>query len=198
MMDKTGMEADLLRNGEAPEDLWIIVLSHCILNRATRWWQRGKPLDDSRGMASQILELLSGLQIGVIQMPCPEFTFCGNPRPPRTMDEYLSLPGFRDHCARLADETAEYLKSLIENAREPRIRILAILGVERSPTCCVEYAPVGDGAEKRYEKRRGIFIDLLVKSLRDRGIEVPVIGVDLNRPEESASMILDLISRHKP
>jgi predicted secreted protein len=114
------------------------------------------------------------------------------------MDEYLSLPGFQEHCERLADETAKYLKSLIENAREPPIRILAILGVERSPACGVECTPVGRGEEKRYERRKGIFIDLLVKSLRDAGIEIPVIGVDLDRPGDLAATIDELISRHKP
>jgi len=166
------------------KELPILVLSHCILNRATRWWQRGKPLDDNRGMTVQILDLLAHLKIGVVQLPCPEFTFCGNPRPPRTKNEYLSLPGFREHCARLADEAANYLKNLIDNAREPPLRILAIVGVERSPTCGVKCTPTGRGMNKRYEEKKGFFIELLAKSLRKRGLKVPIIGVDLDRPEE--------------
>lgn len=186
-----------MRNNRKTNELKIIVLSHCILNRATRWWRKGKSLKGHRGMATQILELLSSFHIGVIQLPCPEFTFCGNPRPPRTVDEYMSLPGFLGHCARLADETARYLKSLIENAREPPIRIVAILGIERSPACGVECTPVGRGDEKRYERRKGIFIDLLIKSLRNLGIEIPVIGVDLDRPEDLLTIIDELIRRHK-
>jgi len=171
------------------EELRVLVLSHCILNRATRWWWRGKPVDNNLGMSIHILEYLSRLKIGVIQLPCPEFTFCGNPRPPRTRDEYLSLPGFQKHCMRLADETAEYLRNLIDNAREPPIRILAVLGVERSPTCGVKYTPVGMGAKKRYVEKRGVFIELLIRSLRKMDLRIPAIGVDLEKPEELPRII---------
>ena len=176
--------------GELP----ILVLSHCILNRATRWWQKGKPLQKNQGLSSQILSLLSDLKIGVIQLPCPEFTFCGNPRPPRTRDEYLSLPGFHQHCRRLADEASKYLKSIIENAREPSIRILAIVGVERSPTCGVKCTPIGRGLDKRYVEEKGIFIELLSESLRKMGLEIPFIEVDLDRPKEFVEKIKELIN----
>jgi len=144
-------------------------------------------------MTSKILDLLSRLEIGVIQLPCPEFTFCGNPRPPRTRDEYLSLPGFKQHCERLADETAEYLKNLIDNAREPSVRISAIVGVERSPTCGVKCTPVGKEPDKRYEEKRGIFIESLIESLRKRGLEIPVIGIDLDKPRELKEKISRII-----
>ncbi len=178
-----------MENERGFEETQVLVLSHCILNRATRWWQSGKPIENNLGMSIRILELLARLKIGVVQMPCPEFTFCGNPRPPRTRDEYSSLPGFREHCARLADETAKYLKSLIENAREPPIRILAIVGVERSPTCGVKCTPIGRAVDKRYEKKKGIFIDLLIESLRKMGLEIPTVGIDLDKPEEFAEIV---------
>ena len=174
------------------EELRILVLSHCILNRATRWWQKGKPIDNNQGMSIQVLDLLSQLKIGVVQLPCPEFTFCGNPRPPRTRDEYLSLPGFREHCTRLADETAKYLKNLIDNAREPPIRILAIVGVERSPTCGVKHTPIGRGDDKRYVEEKGIFIELLTKRLGKMGLKIPCIEIDLDRPEEFTEKISEL------
>ena len=176
------------------DELQILVLSHCILNRATRWWQKGKSIQDNQGISIQILSLLSDLKIGVIQLPCPEFTFCGNPRPPRTRDEYLSLPGFQQHCKGLANEIARYLKSIIDNAREPSIRILAIVGVERSPTCSVKHTPIGRGSDKRYVEGRGIFIELLSESLRKMGLEIPFVGIDLDKPEEFAEVIKELMS----
>jgi len=176
------------------KELPILVLSHCILNRATRWWQKGKPVEGNRGLSLQILSLLSDLKIGVIQLPCPEFTFCGNPRPPKTRDEYSSLPGFQQHCRRLANETSKYLKSIIENAHEPSVRILAIIGVERSPTCGVKCTPIGRGSDKRYIEEKGIFIEMLSESLRKMGLEMPFIGVDLDKPEEFAEMIDELIN----
>lgn len=171
----------------------ILVLSHCILNQATRWWQKGKPLSKNLGMNINFLRLLLDLKIGVIQMPCPEFTFCGNPRPPRTRDEYLNLPGFLKHCVKLADETANYLRNLIDNAREPSIKILAIVGVERSPTCGVKCVPVGMGMDKRYEKKKGIFIELLLRSLRRVNLEIPIVGIDFDKPQEFVNVIGSLI-----
>jgi len=173
--------------------LRILVLSHCILNQATRWWQKGKPLSKNLGINIDFLRLLSDLRIGVIQMPCPEFTFRGNPRPPRTRDEYLNLPGFLEHCMRLADETAKSLKNFVDNACEPSIKILAIIGVERSPTCGVKNTPVGTGMDKRYENRKGIFIELLLKSLRKLNLEIPVVGIDLNKPEEFFNIVQSLV-----
>ena len=176
------------------DELRVIVLSHCILNRSTRWWQNGKSTRNNRGLTIQILNLLSRLEIGVIQLPCPEFTFCGNPRPPRTRDEYASLPGFQQHCANLADEASRYLRDLIEKAQKPPIRILAIVGVERSPTCGVKCTPIGKGGSKRYIEEKGIFIEMLMERLEEEGLKIPVVGVDLDKPEEFIK-IIDKLNR---
>jgi len=197
-VDFSGLDVSSLwrkKEDEADSDeLRILVLSHCILNRATRWWQKGKSIRNNRGMTVQILDLLSHLGIGVIQLPCPEFTFCGNPRPPRTRNEYFRLLGFQQHCARLADEAARYLKNLVDNAREPPVRILAIVGVERSPTCGVKCTPIRKGLDKRYEEKKGIFIELLIESLGKMGLNIPTIGIDLENPEEFAEMLDELIN----
>ncbi|MEM2639471.1 MAG: hypothetical protein QW113_05585, partial [Candidatus Bathyarchaeia archaeon] len=76
----------------------VLVLSHCLLNKSTRWWQDGKPIERNIGLAAELVEFSLRHNVGVFQMPCPEFTFCGNPRPSRTKDEYEALPGFKEHC----------------------------------------------------------------------------------------------------
>ena len=179
--------------GKAMYEIPILVVSHCILNRSTRWWQREKPIAKNRGMTIRILSIVARLRMGIIQLPCPEFTFCGNPRPPRTKDEYLELPGFREHCRKLAEEAAEELMNLIKNAKEPRIKILAVIGVERSPTCGVKCTPVGKGSFKRYVEEEGIFIRMLNESLKKREIYVPFMGVDLDEPEKIAKKISRLL-----
>ncbi len=175
------------------KEIPILAVSHCILNRSTRWWQNGKSINGNIGMNIQILELLSRFKVGLVQMPCPEFTFCGNPRPPRTRDEYSMLPGFVEHCRRLAEETAENLKVLVEKAKKPPVKILAVIGVERSPTCGVKRTPVGRVGDRQYTDGMGLFTDLLSKSLRNVGLDIPFIGADLDRPEELATSISRLI-----
>lgn len=81
------------KRAENLEEVKVVILPHCILNRGTRWGQEGNPLERNRGLVSSVVTFLAERKIGAIQLPCPEFTFFGNPRPPATKGEYESLPG---------------------------------------------------------------------------------------------------------
>jgi len=168
----------------------MIVLAHCILNQATRWWQKGEP-PRARGPVKEILDFLSAQKIGVMQLPCPEMTFSGNPRPPRTKDEYENLPGFSLHCKRLAQTSAEYLKALTAMGREPRIHIIAIAGIAHSPTCSVKSAPSRMGGKTGYVEEKGLFFEILEKELEDLGLTMPFIEVDPDRPEDFGKIVCD-------
>jgi len=171
----------------------VLVTAHCILNRATRWWQNGKPKEEERGPVSEILQLLSALKIDVVQLPCPEFSFCGNRRPPRTKDEYNNLPGFRLHCERLAKASAQNLWDMATMGRKPGIKILAVVGGEKSPTCGVGSTPQTVDGEKKYLEEKGLFLEILEKELKNLGLETPFVGVHLDKPEESRKRLHDLL-----
>lgn len=116
-------------------------------------------------------------------MPCPEFSFCGNPRPPRSKEEYENLPGFQSHCQRLAEMAAKDIKTLVSLSRKPKIKVLAIVGVERSPTCGVSQTPKRTDTKTEYRAEKGLFMEALEAELRAQGLEVPVLGLDLHHPE---------------
>ena len=173
----------------------VLVTAHCILNRATRWWQNGKPKEEDRGPVSEILQLLSALKIDMVQLPCPEFTFCGNPRPPRTKDEYNNLPGFRLHCERLAKASALNLKDMATTGRKPGIKIPAVVGVEKSPTCGVGRTPRTVDGKRKYLREKGLFFEILEKELTSLGVDTPFVGVYLDRHAESRKRLHDLLQR---
>jgi predicted secreted protein len=188
------MKPKAREGGEAGEANFL-VLSHCILNSATRWWQNGSPVEKNKGPVDEVLEFLSARSIGAVQLQCPEFTFCGNPRPPRTKDEYENLPGFQLHCERLAEKSAQHLKTLVVMGRKPRTRLLAIVGVERSPTCGVKCTPHTVDGKVEYVKEKGLFIGLLEEGLEKLGLKIPIIGIDLQKPAESYLKLNELLEQ---
>jgi len=169
-----------------------LVLSHCILDRSTRWWQPGKNIAQNRGPVSQVIEFLSTRNVGAVQLPCPEFRFFGNPRRPATKNEYESLPDFRSHCENLARDAAQQLKTLTVMACNPKIRILAVVGVERSPSCGVEFTPRTVNGETQYVKEKGLFTEFLEKKMKNQGLMMPFLGLDMRKPEEFPRRLADL------
>ena len=182
-MSDVKMKDPEAKRDEDPGEVKVLVLSHCILNRATRWWQSGKPIGRNEGPVGRVLELLSARKIGAVQLPCPEFTFFGNPRPPATKGEYESLLSFRRHCENLARESAKNLKTLVTKGAVPRIRVLAVVGIERSPSCGVEYVPRTVDGEIRYVGEKGFFLGVLERELERLEMIVPFVGLDLHRPD---------------
>lgn len=172
----------------------VLVLSHCLLNKATRWWQEGKPLERNIGLAAEIIEYALKHNIGVIQMPCPEFTFCGNPRPSRTKDEYEALPGFKEHCDRLARSVAEQLKALASMSVRPRIHVLAVIGVRRSPSCAVKSATKNICGEARVVEEKGVFMEALERHIVREGLIVEFLEFDFDHPNEVVADLKRLLT----
>lgn len=140
-----------------------VLLAHCILAQTVR----ADGCEKAPAIITQVVEFLMREQINIIQMPCPETLFIGLPRPPHGKKWY-EQHGFRDHCRKIADDQAEYCKTLEEAGN----RIVAILGVEFSPACStiqnsgIAYRPYG------------IYIEELVSSLGNAGIHPKTISIN--------------------
>lgn len=171
----------------------VLVVSHCLLNKSVRWWQEGKPPERNLGLANEVAQYAIKHNIGLFQMPCPEFTFCGNPRPSRMKNEYEELPGFKEHCEKLAKETAKQIKTLITMGVGPKIQVIAIIGIKRSPSCAVSSAvAIRDGVLSQGEK--GIFIELLEKELHSLSQDSPTfLEYDFDNPSELIESLERLI-----
>lgn len=172
----------------------VLVVSHCLLNKSTRWWRDDKPLERNRGLATPLIEFALKHNIGFIQLPCPEFTFCGNPRPPRTKDEYEALNGFIEHCKKLAKASVKQIESLISMSRNPHIKILAVIGVKHSPSCAVNSALRKVNTDK-YVKEEGLFLGFLKREIERKGLNTSFIEFDFDEPEKIREEIAKILSK---
>ena len=139
----------------------IVVGAHCILNQNSR--AQGKAY--YTGMINEIVDVIRKHEVGIIQMPCPELTYAGLLRPSQTKEQY-DTPAFRRHCRQIASSTADQVEEYVRNG----FKVLAILGVEGSPTCGVEETSF-------QEANLGILVEELQSELKKRKVEVPMKGV---------------------
>jgi predicted secreted protein len=135
----------------------VVVLAHCVLNQNSRV----AGLAYYPGAVEEIVNFLIKHDVGMVQMPCPEVMYDGLSRKTRTKEQY-ETPRFRSLCRRIARSIARLIQEYMRNG----FRVLAVLGVEGSPSCGVE-APVG------------IFVEELKKELKKREITVPFHELNL-------------------
>lgn len=121
-------------------------------------------------MVEPIVDLLKQLDIGIVQLPCPEMAHFGLGRPigEDTREQYDVLQ-YRETCSSLADRLVSEASDYLRNGYE----VACILGVEGSPSCSVHSAPTRSGTIPG----SGIFFEILVEKLRGANLGIPVIGV---------------------
>ncbi len=163
-----------------------MAVAHCILNQATRWWNEEKGSDPSKGCLWKVVKRLDELGFGVYQLPCPELTFLGNPRPSMTRGEYERLRGYREHVKKLSLEASSGIEALINMSRRPGLKLMGLIGLARSPSCAAKEVEPGSNPG-------GIFFEELLKELKRRGLEPQVIEIDIKDLEATISMLDELV-----
>lgn len=134
-----------------------------------------------------IVEEILRHDINIIQMPCPESQFGGYEkglkRGPKGIERYDTLE-FREICQCLASETVEMIKAILSNDYE----IMAILGIEYSPSCAtkIQYSPRGTF------HRPGLFVEALKSQLANEKIEIPFVGINRRGIKKSLNEIQEL------
>ncbi len=114
------------------------------------------------------VELLLKNHINIIQMPCAEAEFENHLiREPKGIQKY-DTKEFNTHCEILARKVADQIKTLIQSNYD----VIAILGIEQSPSCCVNYIYTNKGMEKRM----GLFMEKLYENIAY--LEIPIIGIN--------------------
>ncbi len=157
-------------------------MCHCVLNQSTRaWWGSGGARREE-GMVSDVVGTLMSHGVGAVQMGCPEFSLHGNPRPPQSRDEY-DTPEFRHRCREIAASACDAMKSLQEKGRNPLVEVVAVVGVENSPSCGVEWTTRTIDGESKVSRGRGLLIEALEEEMQRRELDVPLIGVSMKADE---------------
>lgn len=123
--------------------------------------------------------------IELVQMPCPESTFsnksCGISRLPHGLQFYENLPGFSEHCQYLSTQVV----AQIHDFNRYEDRVLAILGIEHSPTCAVNYMYTHLGTIHR----SGIFLKYIIEALKQENMDITVIGINRRYPRKAITKL---------
>lgn len=155
---------------------------HCVVNQSTRaWWGDGGASREN-GMISDAISVLMNNGVGVIQMECPEFGLYGNPRHPRSKDEY-DTPQFKNRCREIASRSGDQMEGLLGKGQDPRIELVAVVGLENPPSCGVERTTRTVDGVNVSSPGRGHLMETLELEMRRRGIDAPFIGLSLTGPE---------------
>ncbi|WP_297280724.1 CD3072 family TudS-related putative desulfidase [uncultured Anaerococcus sp.] len=150
----------------------IVFLSHCILNQNTVV----EPLARAKGSYNQIIAEILNKNIGIYQMPCPEFEFLGIDRKSMTYSNYDNLENYRRNCSEYAFVIYKNIKEYLDKG----YIIKGIMGINESPTCSIS-------------GQRGIFMEELFRILEDKKIVIPYIEVSINYIEDKQNDLKKII-----
>ena len=157
----------------------IVFLAHCFLNMNTRFPEGA----DFAGAHIPLVELLLQSEVGIVQMPCPEFLCLGLEKTGWGVGSDAEIRGcFR----RVAETVADQVKVYLGHGYE----ILGIIGMNPSPSCGVEVSKgkgtmLGLDRDTSEKAESGVFIEELISLLKERGLPLPpVFGVRRTLPGE--------------
>jgi predicted secreted protein len=104
----------------------ILVVSHCVLNQNTVIPEEAR----SPGMMKSAVSWAEEQGYGLVQLPCPEFTYLGPDRPSMTREQY-DTPEYRAHCRSILLPVVEQLQLYQEHG----YTLVGGMGIATSPSC---------------------------------------------------------------
>jgi len=173
----------------------IIVLAHCLLNQNSI----SDGTADLPAQFTEVIRLLMANDIGIIQMPCPEFLCLGLDRQDKQgagRDLLLENTRIRNLLEKggnleILREKAKEIVFQLEEYIQYGFKIVGIIGVNRSPSCGVE-TTTKEGNETG---GRGVFMEIIENELEKKGINIPMIGSKTSRQAESVERIKRFIEK---
>jgi len=153
----------------------VVFLAHCILNQNAR-------IVDCAGfpaMYDLLLEYLQNENVGIIQMPCPEFYCLGLGR--REVRVGLESPAGMERLQRLIDDLVFTVQEYLFQDFE----VVGIIGKDGSPSCGVKRTWL----DYKLQDGQGVFIRELKKRLVEEKLNVPVIGVADHKQQEAINWL---------
>lgn len=135
-----------------------------------------------------IISYLNNNEYDIIQLPCPEASFnseeTGIHRKPHGIKFYEELAGFKSHCLILSGEVINQIDAFVSKG----YKVLAIMGIEHSPTCAANYIYTCRGMIKR----KGIFFDAINSGLRHKNLEITILGINRRYPHKTIQALKEL------
>lgn len=169
----------------------IILLSHCILNSASKVCEPEENLADEYRQRNELLHLIVKNNVQMIQLPCPEFMLYGSQRWGHVKEQFEN-PFYRTQSKHMLEpiilQLEEYLK------HPDQFNVLGLVSVEGSPSCgyhltCSSQKWGGEiGSDPQYiavlqkdltmVHDSGAFMDIILEELQKRKLSVPVLTME--------------------
>ena len=162
----------------------FVFVPFCLLAQA--YQAKGIVKYEWKSSIKPFVELLIDNDVNIIQMPCAESTFSNSlVREPKGLKSY-DTPEFRNHAKLLAQEVSKQIKNIISSGYE----VIAILGIEQSPSCCVNYIYTNNGTENR----KGLFMQELFEEVDY--LNIPFIGINRKYINKSLNKLKEIIEKN--
>ena len=156
----------------------VVVCTHCILNQNAKL----EGIADRPGMIEEVMAIIGRSGAGILQMGCPEIIYEGAGRFDKSVEQY------RCHAfKRLSKTIASGVVDQIEDYLSWGYQVPAILAMDGSPTCGFNLTQSasewrGRVAEMnwkpvRYVPEPGVFMEILSDELKERSLDIPIIGI---------------------
>ncbi len=160
---------------------YFVFVPFCLLSQA--YQAQGLVKYEWISSIKPFVQLLLDNNINIIQMPCAESSFNNNLiRKPMGLSKYNNKE-FNDHCEKLATQVADEIKNILSS----NYKVIAILGIEQSPSCCVNYIYTNHGNENR----KGLFIEKLYE--KTKHYNIPIIGINRKYINKSLNQLKNII-----
>jgi predicted secreted protein len=172
----------------------ILIVSHCILNNASKVLQDESELADEYRQRDELLKAALEKGVQLFQLPCPEFIIYGPKRWGHVKDQFDNT-FFRGECRRMLGPVMDQLKDYA--AVPERFRIIGIVSVEGSPSCGCRLTCRADWGgelclwdsgqtdkEVRMTEEPGVYMEEIMKMLGEYGLDIPVMTI----PEATAAI----------
>lgn len=160
-----------------------VFTSFCLLNQGVRATGIAKHY---AATITPIVELLMKEKVNIVQMMCPELIFDGFHRKPCGRSNY-DTPLNHKICREVAQKTVWLMEMFCKNGHS----VEAVIGIEFSPSCAVSRLKSSRTGE--HQERRGIYIEELQKLMTEKDIEVPFIGVQTYRINDTLKELSEIL-----
>lgn len=169
----------------------FVFVPFCVLSQA--FHAKGLVKYEWKGTVKPVIQLLMDYDVNIIQMPCMETLFLGGPstglnREPKGMKHYDN-DDFRNACKIEAEKTANQIEGIISSGYE----VLAILGMEYSPSCAVkvQYPP------RKGQTNQGVFMQEMTREISEKNINIPMLGINRRGIKPTLKRLETILSNAK-
>lgn len=159
----------------------ILVVSHCILNQASKVASDIELVEENKDREA-LLDYVIKNKIQLLQLPCPEFILYGSKRWGHVKDQFMH-PFYRKQCESMLEPILLQLK---EYAAYPKqYHLSGIIAIGGSPSCGYHLTCKGEwggelSGQKLEEKinglhmetEAGVFMEELERMLKEENLEI--------------------------